>query len=73
MSPKVLELLTLDNDVFKSYVFWSGVLVLKMIVVMPLLTGIQRFTTHVSIIWEFLNFNFLNVAKELFFFYENSI
>ncbi|ALC48562.1 Mgstl [Drosophila busckii] len=39
-----LELLTLANPVFKSYAFWSGVLVLKMFV-MSLLTAIQRFKT----------------------------
>ncbi|XP_023302252.1 microsomal glutathione S-transferase 1-like isoform X1 [Lucilia cuprina] len=46
MSASVIDLLTLKNEVFKSYLFWSGVLALKMIIVMPLLTGIQRFTTH---------------------------
>ncbi|XP_073830087.1 microsomal glutathione S-transferase-like [Musca autumnalis] len=40
----VLDLLTFDNAVFKSYVFWSGVLVLKMLL-MSTLTAVQRFKT----------------------------
>ncbi|KRF82510.1 microsomal glutathione S-transferase 1 isoform X2 [Drosophila virilis] len=39
-----LELLTLTNPVFKSYTFWTGVLVIKMLA-MSLLTAIQRFKT----------------------------
>ncbi|XP_064536828.1 microsomal glutathione S-transferase 1 isoform X2 [Drosophila montana] len=39
-----LELLTLTNPVFKSYTFWTGVLVIKMLA-MALLTAIQRFKT----------------------------
>lgn len=42
-----LELLSLDNPVFKSYTFWAGVLVIKMFA-MSLLTAIQRFKTKVS-------------------------
>ena len=42
-----MDLLTLDNEVFKAYLYWSGVLVLKMLF-MALLTGIQRFGTFVS-------------------------
>ncbi|BFG01744.1 microsomal glutathione S-transferase 1 [Drosophila madeirensis] len=40
----VVELLSLTNPVFKSYVFWTGVLVLKMLF-MSVLTGMQRFKT----------------------------
>ncbi|XP_005185994.1 microsomal glutathione S-transferase 1 isoform X2 [Musca domestica] len=40
----VLDLLSFDNAVFKAYVFWSGVLVLKMLM-MSLLTAMQRFKT----------------------------
>ena len=47
MSGKVLDLLSFDNEVFKSYMFWSAVLVLKMLA-MSMLTGLQRFKTHVS-------------------------
>lgn len=43
-----LELLTLTNPVFKSYTFWTGVLVIKMLA-MALLTAIQRFKTKVSV------------------------
>ncbi|TDG42100.1 hypothetical protein AWZ03_011470 [Drosophila navojoa] len=39
-----LELLTLNNPVFKSFTFWAGVLVVKMLA-MSLLTAIQRFKT----------------------------
>lgn len=41
-----LELLSLTNPVFKSYTFWAGVLVIKMLS-MSLLTAIQRFKTKV--------------------------
>ncbi|XP_062138186.1 microsomal glutathione S-transferase 1 isoform X2 [Drosophila sulfurigaster albostrigata] len=40
----VLELLSLTNPVFKSYTFWAGVLVLKMLA-MSMLTAVQRFKT----------------------------
>ncbi|XP_022208689.1 microsomal glutathione S-transferase 1 isoform X2 [Drosophila obscura] len=40
----IVELLSLNNPVFKSYVFWTGVLVIKMLL-MSLLTGLQRFKT----------------------------
>ncbi|XP_055628147.1 microsomal glutathione S-transferase 1-like [Toxorhynchites rutilus septentrionalis] len=33
---------TINEDVFRSYVFWSSILVLKMLV-MSVLTGMQRF------------------------------
>lgn len=42
-----LELLSLSNPVFKSFTFWAGVLVVKMLA-MSLLTAIQRFKTKVS-------------------------
>lgn len=41
-----VELLSLTNPVFKSFVFWVGVLVIKMLA-MSLLTAIQRFKTKV--------------------------
>ncbi|XP_061389395.1 microsomal glutathione S-transferase 1 [Musca vetustissima] len=39
-----LDLLTFDNAVFKAYIFWSAVLVVKMMF-MSLLTAMQRFRT----------------------------
>lgn len=39
-----LELLSLNNPVFKSYTFWTGVLVVKMLL-MAMLTAIQRVKT----------------------------
>ncbi|XP_004536911.1 microsomal glutathione S-transferase 1 [Ceratitis capitata] len=39
-----LDLASLDNEVFKTYVFWSAVLVLKLLS-MSLLTAMQRFKT----------------------------
>lgn len=42
-----LDLLSLNNPVFKSYTFWAGVLVIKMLA-MSLLTAVQRFKTKVS-------------------------
>ncbi|XP_065364199.1 microsomal glutathione S-transferase 1-like [Calliphora vicina] len=40
----VVELLSFDNVVFKSYVFWGTVMVTKMLLMGPL-TAIQRFKT----------------------------
>ncbi|XP_037938214.1 microsomal glutathione S-transferase 1 [Teleopsis dalmanni] len=40
----VVELLTLDNAVFNAYMFWSAVLVIKMLAMSPL-TATQRFKT----------------------------
>jgi len=41
-----VELLSLSNPVFKSFTFWVGVLVIKMLL-MSLLTAVQRFKTKV--------------------------
>ncbi|XP_053947630.1 microsomal glutathione S-transferase 1-like [Anastrepha ludens] len=41
---EVVELLSLDNDVFACFAFWMAMLVLKMIVV-ALLTSIKRLAT----------------------------
>lgn len=49
-----LELLSLTNPVFKSYTFWAGVLVIKMLA-MSLLTGLQRFKTKVRAAREHLS------------------
>ncbi|XP_036318442.1 microsomal glutathione S-transferase 1 isoform X3 [Rhagoletis pomonella] len=38
------DLITFDNEVFSAYVFWSAVLVIK-VLLMSLLTGAQRFKT----------------------------
>ncbi|XP_037938213.1 microsomal glutathione S-transferase 1-like [Teleopsis dalmanni] len=45
MSNAVYELLTLDNVVFKEYLFWSAVLILKMLIMSPM-TGFHRFRTQ---------------------------
>ena len=45
----VVELLNFDNAVFKAYIFWSAVLVLKMLIMGPL-TGIHRFRNKVNLI-----------------------
>lgn len=37
----VVELLTFENDVFKTYVFWAAVLTIKMLL-MAALTGSKR-------------------------------
>uniref|UniRef100_W8BV24 Microsomal glutathione S-transferase 1 n=1 Tax=Ceratitis capitata TaxID=7213 RepID=W8BV24_CERCA len=39
------ELITLENEVLTAYLFWSAVLVLKMLF-MSLLTGLMRFRTQ---------------------------
>ncbi|XP_014087471.1 microsomal glutathione S-transferase 1 [Bactrocera oleae] len=44
MAKLTFELLTLENNVFKAYLFWSAILVLKMLF-MSLLTGFMRFRT----------------------------
>ncbi|XP_061389402.1 microsomal glutathione S-transferase 1-like [Musca vetustissima] len=44
MAKNATDLLNLDNDVFRAYIFWSGILVLK-ILAMAILTGLQRFRT----------------------------
>lgn len=44
MALPALELLTLTNPVFSAYTFWSAILVIK-ILLMSLLTGMQRFRT----------------------------
>ncbi|XP_067640990.1 microsomal glutathione S-transferase 1-like [Eurosta solidaginis] len=48
MAKNAFELLTLENEVFKAYLFWSAVLVLKMLF-MSLLTGFMRFRTQTFI------------------------
>lgn len=48
MAKLTFELLTLENNVFKAYLFWSAILVLKMLF-MSLLTGFMRFRTMVRI------------------------
>ena len=55
----VVELLNFDNAVFKAYLFWSAVLVLKMLIMGPL-TAIQRFKTKVNLIKEKLKFFLFN-------------
>uniref|UniRef100_W8B7H8 Microsomal glutathione S-transferase 1 n=1 Tax=Ceratitis capitata TaxID=7213 RepID=W8B7H8_CERCA len=42
------ELITLENEVLTAYLFWSAVLVLKMLF-MSLLTGLMRFRTQAFI------------------------
>jgi glutathione S-transferase len=38
--------LNVDNDVFGAYIFWSAMLVVKMLLMAPL-TGMQRFKKKV--------------------------
>ncbi|XP_054730219.1 microsomal glutathione S-transferase 1-like [Anastrepha obliqua] len=45
MAKFAFELLTLENEVFTAYLFWSAILVLKMLF-MSLLTGFTRFRTQ---------------------------
>lgn len=44
---KISELISYDNDVFRTYAFWVAVLVVKMLG-MSLLTAIQRFKNKVK-------------------------
>lgn len=43
----LIGLLSYENDVFTTYAFWSSVLIIKMLL-MSILTGMQRFRTNVS-------------------------
>lgn len=43
----VVELLSFENAVFKTYVFWAAVLTLKMLL-MAVLTSIKRQNARVS-------------------------
>lgn len=43
----ISELISYDNDVFRTYAFWVAVLVVKMLG-MSLLTAIQRFKNKVK-------------------------
>ncbi|XP_036318440.1 microsomal glutathione S-transferase 1 isoform X1 [Rhagoletis pomonella] len=45
MAKIAFELLTLENEVLRAYLFWSAILVLKMLF-MSLLTGLMRFRTQ---------------------------
>lgn len=47
MVHKISELISYDNDVFRTYAFWVAVLVVKMLG-MSLLTAIQRFKNKVK-------------------------
>lgn len=47
MAKMSMEYIDLENPVFRTYAFWSAVLVLK-IFAMSILTGLQRFRTQVS-------------------------
>lgn len=40
------DLISADNEVFASYAFWTGVLIVKMLA-MSLLTGVARFRNKV--------------------------
>ncbi|XP_055383089.1 microsomal glutathione S-transferase 1 isoform X2 [Condylostylus longicornis] len=40
-----VDLLSFENPIFKSYVFWSAVLIIKMLLMAPL-TGFHRFRTQ---------------------------
>ncbi|XP_055383087.1 microsomal glutathione S-transferase 1 isoform X1 [Condylostylus longicornis] len=43
-----VDLLSFENPIFKSYVFWSAVLIIKMLLMAPL-TGFHRFRTQTYI------------------------
>lgn len=45
---KISELISYENDVFRTYAFWVAVLVVKMLG-MSLLTAIQRFKNKVKL------------------------
>lgn len=53
----VLDLLNFKNPVFTAYLFWTGVLVLKLMS-MSLLTGRQRFRKKVSAVTILKNIEF---------------
>lgn len=47
MDKTILDLLTYENPVLRSFAFWTAMLVIKMLL-MSILTGVQRFRTKVS-------------------------
>lgn len=49
MAANFEDLVSIDNPVFRSYAFWSLILVVKMLLMAPL-TGRMRFKTKVCIL-----------------------
>lgn len=43
----ILDTISLENDVFRAYAFWTAIVVMKMLA-MSALTGRQRFKNKVS-------------------------
>lgn len=43
----VIDALSFNNDVFRGYITWSGLLLIKLLL-MAFLTGLQRFRKGVS-------------------------
>lgn len=48
--------LDISNNVFRGYITWSGILIIKMLL-MAFLTGVQRFRKGVSHISNLINSN----------------
>lgn len=44
----VMNALSFENDVFRGYITWGGLLMIKMLL-MAFLTGVQRFRKGVSV------------------------
>lgn len=43
----LIDLISYENDVFRTYAFWASVLIIKMLF-MSILTGMTRYKTNVS-------------------------
>lgn len=61
----IADLLSLDNEVFRSYIFYSSLLVMKVFLLVPM-TAIQRFKYMVSF-WKhsFFSENLLVTVSHL--------
>ena len=57
----MLELISGNNEVFRAFAFWNSILIAKMLL-MSVLTGLQRFKTKVIII--FINYLKLEINIE---------
>lgn len=43
----ILDTISLENDVFRAYAFWTSIVIVKMLIMSPL-TGRQRFKNKVE-------------------------
>lgn len=54
MAP-ILDIMDTSNPIFQSYIFWSTILVLKMLAMAPM-TGMNRFKNKVRFAYDWKKF-----------------